>query len=374
MPRATSNRGPSCGARDATDGPSEAKTEFSAADRLRNLTEGFCLFTSSLARPGRVCVERVSARTDGWSGVAPGGRFANTPGCGRCPQLAGGADRDLSRRVWERRAAAFAKIPADRLTFVAPSRWLADEVRRSSLCGRFPTEVIPNPVDTDTFRPRDRAAAQDVLGVPADARVALFVADGLGNPRKGFDLLIGALEHLRDVPNLFLLALGGGSAAVPAGVPHRAVGSVADDRFLSFAYSAADVFVIPTRADNLPNTILESMACGTPCVGFAVGGVPDMIRPGETGLLAEPFDVGELADAVRTVLQDDDLRVRMSADCRRAAEAEYPLSVQAGRYVDLYRRVTGAGNSADRPVGRRRGSGPLFESPGRRSCVGAARS
>ena len=272
---------------------------------------------------------------------APCGRFAKSPGCGRCPQLAGDADRDLSRRVWERRAAAFAKIPTDRLTFVAPSRWLADEVRRSSLCGRFPAEVIPYGLDTDTFRPRDRAAGRDVLGVPADARVVLFVAQGLGNPRKGFDLLLAALEHLRDVPNLFLLALGGGSAAVPADLPHRAVGGVADDRFLSFAYSAADAFVSPARADNLPNTVLESMACGTPAVGFEVGGVPDMIRPGETGLLAEPFDVAALAGAVKTALLDDDLRAAMAAECRRTAEAEYPLRVQAERYVNLYRRVTG---------------------------------
>ena len=102
-----------------------------------------------------------------------------------------------------------------RLTFVAPSRWLADEVGRSSLCGRFPAEVIPYGLDTDTFRPRDRAAIRDVLGVPGGAKVVLFVADGLDHPRKGFDLLLAALERLRGVPDLFLLTLGGGGGRGP---------------------------------------------------------------------------------------------------------------------------------------------------------------
>ena len=106
--------------------------------------------------------------------------------------------------------------------------------------------------------------------------------------------------------------------------------------------------MIPSRADNLPNTVLEAISCGTPAVGFEVGGVPDMIRPGETGLLAEPLDPARLAAAVRTLLEDDDLRGRMSAECRRVAETEYPLARQAERYLDLYRRA--AGGPAGRPA------------------------
>ena len=150
---------------------------------------------------------------------------------------------------------------------------------------------------------------------------------------------------------LFLLALGGGNPTLPADIPHKVVGKVADDRFLSFVYSAADVFVIPSRTDNLPDTVLESMACGTPCVGFDVGGIPDMIRPGETGLLAEPFDVDELGAAAASLLTNDAERTRLSGNCRRVVEAEYPLDVQAGRYLDLYARVTGVRGATKGPCG-----------------------
>ncbi|QDT15544.1 glycosyltransferase [Alienimonas californiensis] len=270
--------------------------------------------------------------------VSPEGR----PGCGRCPQLAGDAERDLSRRIWERRARAFAKIPTDRLTFVTPSRWLGAEVGRSSLCGRFPVEVIPYGLETDVFRPRNQAAARELLGVPPDAKTALFLADAVNNVRKGFSYLKGALERLRGLPNLCALTVGRGVPDLPEGLPHVSLGSVSDDRLLALAYSAADLFVIPSLADNLPNTVLEAMACGTPSVGFAVGGVPDMIRPGETGLLAPPEDVPALADTLAALLSDDALRTRLGANCRRVAEAEYPLARQAHDYQALFARVAGA--------------------------------
>ena len=283
--------------------------------------------------------------TPGGAPGAPGAPGASgapgAPGCGRCPQLAGDADRDLSRRVWERRAEAFAAIPTGRLTFVTPSRWLGGEVRRSGLCGRFPTETIPNGLDTNAFQPRDRIVARAALGVPEGAKVVLFLAFGSGNVRKGFDLLRDALGRVRGVPGLFLLTLGGGAEG-PPDVPRRELGGIDDDRLLSLVYSAADLFVIPTRADNLPNTVLEAMACGTPSVGFAVGGLPEMIRPNETGLLAAPENVAELADAVAALLTDEALRGRLSETCRRVALAEYSLAVQAERYRALYRRTLAA--------------------------------
>ena len=140
---------------------------------------------------------------------------------------------------------------------------MTGEVRRSSLCGRFPARTIHYGLDTDVFRPRNGAALREVLGVPRRARVVLFVADGSGNVRKGFGLLTRVLGTLRDVPDLFLLAVGGGAAGMPSGVPYKSLPKVDDDRFLSFAYSAADVFVIPSLAEAFGQTCLEAMACGT---------------------------------------------------------------------------------------------------------------
>ena len=264
------------------------------------------------------------------------------PRCGRCPQLRGDAERDLSRRIWERRSRAFARIPTDRLTFVAPSRWLAEEVRRSAVCGRFEAKVIPYGLDTELFRPRDQAAARDVLGVPPDAKALLFLADAVTNVRKGFHLLRQALERLEGLPNLCLVTVGDSAPDLPASLPHVPLGRISDDRMLTLVYSAVDAFVIPSLADNLPNTVLEALACGTPSVGFAVGGIPDMIRPGETGLLAPPEDVPALADAIAELLSDDALRARLAANCRRVAETDYPLAKQAERYEALFARLAAA--------------------------------
>ena len=270
------------------------------------------------------------------------GRFAQTPGCGACPQLAGEVVRDGSRRIWQRRRRTWAKVPRDRLTIVTPSRWLAGEVRRSSLWGGRPVEVIPYGIDTSLFRPRDRAAGREVLGLPPDAKVVLFVSQSLSSGRKGGDLLAEALGRLVDLPNLFFLTVGGGSPDVPPEVPVRTVGSVNDERLLSFAYSAADIFVIPSRQDNLPNTVLEALSCGTPVVGFEAGGIPDMVRPGKTGLLANAGDAADLAASIRRLLADDDLRRRCGRTARRIAEAEYPLRLQARRYLALFERVAQA--------------------------------
>jgi glycosyltransferase involved in cell wall biosynthesis len=118
--------------------------------------------------------------------------------------------------------------------------------------------------------------------------------------------------------------------------PHVHLPSVNDDGFLSLIYSAADVFVAPSLADNLPNTILESIACGTPVVAFNAGGIPDAVRPGVTGLLAKTGDAAELRSAILGLLGNDSLGAEMSANCRKIALAEYSLELQARRYLEIY--------------------------------------
>jgi glycosyltransferase involved in cell wall biosynthesis len=256
--------------------------------------------------------------------------------CGACPQLGSHLDNDLSRQVWTRKRRALDAVPAPRFHIVAQSRWMAQCVSGSSLFGRFPLSHIPNGLDTEVFKPRDRALARDILQVPADAKTVLFVADLVANRRKGIALLYEALAGLRDVPNLFLLSAGQGTTPPPQGLPGRHLDSVSDERWLSLAYCAADVFVIPSLQDNLPNTVLEAMACGTPVVGFDVGGIPDMVRHSVTGLLVPAGDVAELARALRGLLGDAARRAAMGAACRRVALAEYTLEKQARAYLALY--------------------------------------
>lgn len=265
------------------------------------------------------------------------GRF--TVGCGLCPQLGSRDQVDLSKQIWERKVGIYNKIAPERMRIVTPSRWLASEVERSRLFRRFPVSVIPNGVDTDVFSPQDRVVARAALQVPQDTNVILFVADAVDVKRKGFVLLAEALAGLSDFPRLFLISLGSGEPTVDASIPHLHLGHLGNDRLLALVYSAADLFVISSIQDNLPNTVLESLACGTPVVGFRVGGIPDMVRSGLTGLSAPPEDVSALCAAIMHLIQNPAELAIMRDKCRSVAMAEYTLEMQARRYVQLYERA-----------------------------------
>ena len=262
------------------------------------------------------------------------GKF--TEKCGACPQLGSSTETDVTRQVWQRKRESYSRLGHSQLHIVTPSRWLSEEVNRSSLLSSFPCTVIPNGLDTDIFVPRSRSVAREVLGVPPDAKVILFIADGLHDPRKGFHLLAEALAGMGSDGNLFLISLGPGYPPSLEGFPHVHIESLNNDRFLSYVYSAADMFVAPSLQDNLPNTILESIACGTPVVGFAVGGIPDLVRPGLTGVLAKPADAIDLRRAVIELLSDNDRLKGLAANCRKIATEEYTLELQAKRYLNLY--------------------------------------
>ncbi len=259
--------------------------------------------------------------------------------CGACPQLASDNPSDLSRRIWRRKERAFSLVPPGRLRLVAPSHWLAAEARRSSLAAHLPINVIPNGVDASLFRPHDRLLARSVFGIPPASSVILFAAQRLADPRKGFSLLLDSIASLPSSPSLFLLVLGAG--APPEGFPHPilCLGHTSSEALLSLVYSAADVFAIPSAQDNLPNTVLESLACGTPVVGFSVGGIPEAVRPGLTGLLAPPSDLRAFREALGRILADAPWRAALSENCRKIALEDYSLERQASRYAELYRNL-----------------------------------
>jgi glycosyltransferase involved in cell wall biosynthesis len=260
-------------------------------------------------------------------------------GCGACPHL----DEyprlpwDTSALLWRVKRRVYA---ASRLVLVAPTAWLAGLARTSPLLGRFPVHVIPNGLDLERFRPRPRAEARARLGLPARGPMLFFGAASVTDARKGAAYLAEALARLGDglAARLTLLVGGaGGEGWRPPGpfTVHR-LGFVDDDERLALAYAAADVFVLPTVAENLANAILESLACGTPVVAFAVGGVPEAVRHLETGYLAAPRDAGALAAGIRRLLEDDEARATMARRARGVAEAEYGLDLQARRFARLY--------------------------------------
>lgn len=269
------------------------------------------------------------------------GRY--TERCGACPQLGSRKAKDLSHRIWQRKHAALSSVEPDRLHIVAPSRWLANEAKRSSLLQRLPITVIPFGLDTEDFSPRDQVLARGMLGIPQDARVVLFVAEPITRRIKGFALLAQALNGLDDLASLLLLSVGSGRPPVKVQIPHLHLGYIRNNRLRALVYSAADVFVVPSLQENFPLTALEALACGTPIVGFAVGGIPEIVRTGSTGQLVPAGDVAALGITIRDLLRDPARRAQMAAECRRTAVQEYALERQVRRYLELYQTVTLSG-------------------------------
>lgn len=267
----------------------------------------------------------------------PGECRAYTQQCGNCPQLGSTSSEDLSRRLMLRKARAFATLD---LTVVTPSRWLAEMASRSSLFSGRRIEVIPNGLDTDAFKPIDRNAAREYFGISGDHPVVLFGTHWLSDPRKGGDLLCEALARLG--MRCTLLTFGEGRLEFEPGplVMVRSVGSISDNASLALAYSAANAFLCPSREDNLPNTVAEALACGTPCVAFSINGLPDMIEHQKTGWLAKPFDPADLAAGIKWVTtHPDPENLRYAA--RQKAISEYSLPVMTARYSKLYAEILG---------------------------------
>lgn len=258
-------------------------------------------------------------------------------GCGSCPHLDEfpALSRDTSALLWRIKDRTYAR---SRLTIVSPSQWLAGCVRASPLLSRFPVTVIPNGIDTAVFAPMPRTAARRELGIDPDHRVVMFGAASIADTRKGGHHLQQALERLPLAlrQRLTVLLVGRGEWDVPAAAQVKALGSIGDDRQLARAYAAADVFVLPTLAENLPNTALESMACGTPVVAFGVGGVPEAVRHLETGYVVTAGDAVGLAAGMERLLGDDLLRARLGRRSREVVLEEYEADRQARRFLDLY--------------------------------------
>jgi glycosyltransferase involved in cell wall biosynthesis len=267
--------------------------------------------------------------------------------CGACPQLrTSSGENDMTRRIWNRKQRIFARISSERFTIVCPSRWLAGEASRSTLCQRFDTRIIPNGIDPHDYYPVEQTDARRRFNLPAGARIVLFVAEQIEDRRKGFRFLLKALDAIRAIPGLLLVTLGRGDTSILSGPLFRHLGPVHDIESLRSAYSAADVFAIPSLQDNLPNTVLESMACGTPVAGFDAGGVGEAVIDGQTGLLAATGDDTAFAINLRSILEDEGRRRALGGESLARVEREFTVTLQASRYAALYREILQAQSAA----------------------------
>jgi glycosyltransferase involved in cell wall biosynthesis len=264
-------------------------------------------------------------------------------GCGACPYPEAPPSlpsrRDTTRFEWKLKNWVCSRSP---LTIVTLSSRMTEQAKQSML-QRFPIYHIPNGVDTEAYQPLDPKLCRSMLGIPPGKHVLMFGAGNLSRRHKGGDLLVKALHSLPPSlkPDIVLLLLGEAGEAIAEAVDLQVLplGYVGGYRFKSMAYSAADLFVLPTRGEGLPNVLLESMACGTPMVSFDVGGVPDLVRPDITGHLAQPENAQDLRDGIIRLLEDEPLRHSMRQQCREIALKEYAVELEVQRYIELYRRL-----------------------------------
>jgi glycosyltransferase involved in cell wall biosynthesis len=253
--------------------------------------------------------------------------------CGRCPQLQSSHGLDLSWLIWQRKRASWR---TDALTVVCPSTWMAKCVRQSSLLGGVDVRVIHTGVDVSTYRPFDRRMARNLLGLPPEGHIVLAGADDLPlhGGRKGTDFLWDAINAVRvRIPNVHLALFG--TARQHENIPCTSLGVIRDERLLALAYAAADVFVSTSLEDNLPNTILEALACGLPVVAFGIEGVLDAIRHERTGLLSPPGDAEALASQISRCLVDEQARLSMGLAARDDAVARFTAHRQATEFAAL---------------------------------------
>ncbi|MBW4360365.1 glycosyltransferase [Flavobacterium taihuense] len=222
------------------------------------------------------------------------------------------------------------------LTVVTPSEWLAKEARESEVFKNVKVHCIPYGLDTSIYAPRDKKYSRDLFGIPEGKKVVLFVADSISNNRKGFVFLKRAFEQLSD-SNLVLCAIGNKNTDLSSVENAYELGPIFDERLMSIAYSAADVFVIPSLMDNLPNTVLESLVCGTPVIGFPVGGIFDMIQDGENGFITEEISVNSLVETLQKFLENPSCFDNVSI--RENAIKKYDQSVQSKKYIDLFNTI-----------------------------------
>lgn len=263
--------------------------------------------------------------------------------CGKCNALFDypPLSRDTTSLLWRIKNWVYKN---SNITIVAPSEWMAKMARESSLLNRFKIHCVPYGLDVNIFKPIQKLDARKVLNLPPNSKVILFSAFDFKYPRKGGMYLLKALQCLsgRKIRSLLLLIVGSNQMNINEkdyGFPIHNLGLIKDDHLMATCYSAADVYVGPSLEDNLPNVLIESMACGTPCVSFDVGGVPEIVQHMETGYLARYKDVEDLAYGIKLLFEDSALREKLGKQGRKIVEQEYTLELQAKRYVELYQQL-----------------------------------
>ena len=260
-----------------------------------------------------------------------------TSKCGNCRLLpGGGSSHDYSTTIWQRKQRMLAD---ENIYFVACSHWLESEAKRSALLKGQKITSIPNPIDTRIYKRGNKQEARQRLGLPLDKKLILFASQRVTNVNKGMDYLIEACRQLQ-ISDAAVVILGGHAEEVVSQLSLEAypLGYVNDEQRIVDVYHAADVFVLPSLSENLPNTIMEAMACGVPCVGFKVGGIPEEIDHRRNGYVAEYRSAEDLARGIRWILAEADYE-ELSKNAVQKVVQNYSQQSVALKYLDVYHQA-----------------------------------
>lgn len=262
--------------------------------------------------------------------------------CSNCPQLAKDP-YNLTRKVLDQKKEIFDQA---NLTIVAPSKWLAYEASRSALFKNKKIKVIPYSLDTAIFHKKDKRTCKIELGLNPESFVLQFGAVDANEQRKGYKELLNSLNICLENKEFKDRCQGGKIEIVCLGkeselqnslpIKFNNLGYHKDEKFISTVYNATDSYILPTLEDNLPNTILESISCGTPLIGFDTGGIPDLIKHGVNGLIAKKGDVQELAANILLVTLNSNLHKTLSEKCNSNYPIKLSLDRQANEYLSLF--------------------------------------
>jgi glycosyltransferase involved in cell wall biosynthesis len=261
--------------------------------------------------------------------------------CGSCPLLGSNQDNDISRQIWKRKNKAYKDL---NISVVTPSQWLAQCVQNSSLLSLFPLQIIHNGIPTDIFNLYPKNIIRDFLQIPKDYFIILFGADSATNIRKGFVYLIRALEYLKKLSlrtKIGIVTFGRNTqqAVQHLELPTFTFDYINEEKELAYIYSMADVTIVPSMEDNLPNIALESLACGTPVISFAIGGMTDIITHQYNGYIADVSDYKSLAKGILWTIEQTEKNNKIRIQCRETALKNFSTPTQAQRYIELYNKV-----------------------------------
>lgn len=260
-----------------------------------------------------------------------------TEGCGSCFYLISPSENDLSHRIFVKKQKAYTN---GKISFVACSNWLKNLAESSPLTRGHPVIAIPNTIDTKEYSSKDKKAIRKKMNLPKDKKIVLFAAVKTSDKRKGMDYLAEASRlmtgHSGNI--LFLVAgANGREIAKQLALPAHCTGYVSPEKMPEI-YNAADLFVAPSLQENLPNTVMEAMACGTPCVGFNTGGIPEMIKHRQTGYVAEYKNAEDLAKGILWTLFEADSKM-LSSNARKKVLSEYGWKTVAEQYLKVYEHI-----------------------------------